>query len=108
VLDRVQGDTVLLAELVGILRLETRPLLEAIAAGLDAGDANAVEGAAHRLRGAVATFGAPAATAAAERLESMGRDGQLGDTGHAALDELERAMSALLNDLAIAYELSAP
>jgi len=52
--------------------------LIAIQAAVAAQDAAALAGSAHRLKGALVQFGAPAAVEAASRLEIVGRTGTLG------------------------------
>jgi PAS domain S-box-containing protein len=99
ILDRVQGDAALLAELVALLQAEAPRLLEDIGLAIGRGDARAVERAAHRLRGSVSSFGAPEATEAAMTLETMARSGDL-ETAPASRDRLDRAVSRLIGNLA--------
>jgi HPt (histidine-containing phosphotransfer) domain-containing protein len=49
-----------------------------IRAAIDARDGEALQRAAHALKGAAANFDAPAVTVAARQLEEMGRQGQFG------------------------------
>jgi two-component system, sensor histidine kinase and response regulator len=97
-LQRVGGDEELLAELVTVFRADGARLLEEIAAGLERGDAKAVERAAHSLKGSVRFFGAAAAADEALGLEKMGRAGDLAG-GREALARLhaecERLLAAL-------------
>ena len=74
VLDRIGGDEELLRELVGIYLEDEGRLLEDISGAVAAGDADALRRSAHTLKGAVSNFSAPAAWAAAQALESAGRD----------------------------------
>jgi HPt (histidine-containing phosphotransfer) domain-containing protein len=63
------------------------------------GDARAVGGAAHRLKGSLQTLGAEAAAVAALRLERMGRDRDLEGVEQAWLalkSEMERLNPELL------------
>ncbi len=97
-LQRIGGDEGLLAELVAVFRADSARLLEEIAAGLERGDARAVERAAHSLKGSVRFFGAAAAADEALRLEKMGRAGDVAG-GREALARLsaecERLLAAL-------------
>jgi PAS domain S-box-containing protein len=77
VLERVQGDWDLLVELVEILKTEAPRLLGDINDAVAAGDARALERAAHRLRGSVASFGAVTATELAHIVENFAREGNL-------------------------------
>lgn len=90
-LDRVGGDEELLREITGIFLDECPALVSEIQAAIDSGDAKKLERSAHTLKGSVANFGARAATSAAQRLESLGRKGQL--------EESPAAMAELLSQL---------
>jgi len=76
-LERVGGDVDFLQELAGIFREDCPKLLEEIRSAVAAGDAAALERAAHTLKGAIANFGADAAGQAAFHLERLGRAGEL-------------------------------
>ena len=92
-LERVEGDRALLAELVGLFLQDCPRLLAGIREAVARGDAKALERAAHACKGAVSNFAAPAATAAALRMEQMSREGNLAQAaeGCAALEaEIER------------------
>jgi CheY-like chemotaxis protein/HPt (histidine-containing phosphotransfer) domain-containing protein len=84
VLERVQGDWDLLVELVEILKTEAPRLLHDIDTAVAEGDARAIERAAHRLRGSVASFGAVTATEQAHIVENFAREGDLTAAGPAA------------------------
>jgi HPt (histidine-containing phosphotransfer) domain-containing protein len=93
-LDRVGGDKELLEE-VAQLFLETSPdLVAEIGRAVAAGNAEALERAAHTLKGSVGNFGAEAAFEAALRLEKMGRSRDLSGV-EAALRALEEEMERL-------------
>jgi signal transduction histidine kinase/DNA-binding response OmpR family regulator len=99
ILARVEGDRVLLAELVGIFRAEYPGLLANLRQKVGAGDARGVQEAAHAIKGTVGNFGAPAASEAARELEAMGRGGVLAgaDAGVARLEqEVDRLQWNLL------------
>jgi HPt (histidine-containing phosphotransfer) domain-containing protein len=86
-LDRVGGDEDLLREIASLFLNEYPATLQEIRRAVGARDSKAVEQAAHSLKGSVANFGAPGATRAALRLETLGRKGQL-DEAPLALNEL--------------------
>jgi HPt (histidine-containing phosphotransfer) domain-containing protein len=96
---RVGGDAELLRELAALFLEEYPRLLEAIRAALAAGDARALERAAHGLKGSVANFGAPAAVAAALALEQAGKRGELPGAGE-RLARLECVLETLRSELA--------
>ena len=71
-----------------------RRLMDGIRGAVERGDAHGMERAAHKLKGSVANFAAPAAYDAALRLEVMGREGHL-DQAREALTALDRALEEL-------------
>ncbi len=98
VLGRVGADPDLLLEVVGTFRMESLKLLQEIRRAVSCRDGAAVQRAAHSLKGALTTLAASAASRAALRLESVGRDGDLGrvDEAWGALQhEMERLQQAL-------------
>src|SRR5256712_231047 len=97
-MERLEGDAGLLAEMVGLFLQDYPRLLAAMREAVARGDAKSLERAAHTLKGAVSNFAAPAATAAALRLEQMGRQANLtqAEEAFAALEaELDRLKSLL-------------
>jgi two-component system, sensor histidine kinase and response regulator len=97
-LERVDGDVEFLAETVDILDEDAPGLLEALRVAVASGDANAVRGSAHTLKGMVANFCAPPAQEAALRLEQQGRSGDLAGAEAAVADlvaQVERLRGAL-------------
>jgi two-component system, sensor histidine kinase and response regulator len=76
-LSRVGDDRELLGELASLFLEEAPRLTQDIAAAIAANDARALRAAAHSLKGAVDNFAAKGAFAAAWRLETMGRNGNL-------------------------------
>jgi PAS domain S-box-containing protein len=90
-LERLDQDRDLLAELAELFLSEAPALLEAVRAAVARGDAQAVDRAAHKLKGSVGNFGASETQEAALALELMGRAGDLGGAP-AALDRLDRAL----------------
>jgi CheY-like chemotaxis protein len=98
-LARVGDDRALLKELIGLFLGECPRWLAAIREAIRQGDAGELRRAAHSIKGTVGTFGARAAFEAAQRLEAMGRDGNLAGAAEAA-DALEEAVRRLQPALA--------
>jgi PAS domain S-box-containing protein len=73
-LERVDGDAELLKELAGLFKSECPQRMADIRQAIDQRDASKLYQAAHTLRGSVGNFGARAATLAAQRLETDGRE----------------------------------
>jgi two-component system sensor histidine kinase/response regulator len=89
----VGGDRRLLGELVRLYFEERPKWLAEIRAAVASNEPLPVRRCAHNLKGTLISFGARAASEAAQRLETMGRNGNLNDAAEAfaALnDELER------------------
>jgi len=88
-LETVGGDRALLREAVSLFVEQDYPRhLENLKKGLDNQDGAAVKAAAHGIKGALASFGSRTARETALRLETMGRDGKLGEAA-ATLARLE-------------------
>jgi signal transduction histidine kinase/DNA-binding NarL/FixJ family response regulator/HPt (histidine-containing phosphotransfer) domain-containing protein len=97
-LGRVEGDRLLLSELVRAF-LHTAPLqLQAIDAALDRGEGSAIVRASNTLRGSIGTFGAAPAMQILGRLEVLGGLGDL-TSARQVRGELEREMARLLRAL---------
>lgn len=94
-LGRLDGDEAFLAELVALFLNDQPRLVSGIRQAVSAGDAPALARAAHTLKGSVSNFCAPAATAAAARLE---RASQAGDWP--AIPSAVQQLEALLDQLA--------
>jgi CheY-like chemotaxis protein len=93
-MERVEGDVALLAQMVGIFEGEGDRLMAAIDSAIRAGDAHTLERAAHTLKGMVSNFTATPAAAAAARLEELGRNQKL-DESAAAFRALQQELAAL-------------
>ena len=96
--DRVGGDESLLREITEIFLEEYPVLMSDIRGAIDSRDAVQLERSAHSLKGSVSNFGAADVTAAAYRLETLGRRCELGEAGEALLvleSQLERLRPAL-------------
>jgi HPt (histidine-containing phosphotransfer) domain-containing protein len=98
-LDRVNGDQELLAEVIGIFFREAPGVLADINEGFARRDAQSVRRAAHRIEGTLGTVGGIASAQAAHRLEAWASEGELDKAGR-ALKELEREMERLTPELA--------
>ncbi len=90
----LRGDSALAAALAALFLSECPLQMDAVRQAVAAGDAGALEQAAHLLRGSVGNFVAPEATAAAARLEAFGRAGDL-SLAAGALRTLEAAIERL-------------
>ncbi len=95
VLERFEGDMELVREVAELFVADCPHRLNAMHEALTAGDAAALQRAAHSLKGSVSNFSAADAVDAARRLETMGRDGDLANAP-AACVALEREIALLL------------
>jgi PAS domain S-box-containing protein len=99
---RLEGDGELLAEIVGEFVEASPRLLAEVQAAVRAADAQALERAAHRLKGTVGTFAAKQAFDAALNLEMIGKHGQMARaeetlaTVRRAVEDLSTALDAFL------------
>jgi len=98
-LARVQGDTQLLQELLGLFKDESPRLIGEIRAALSAHDPKALEAAAHTLKGVVGNFAADTAFQTALKLERQARGGELAGA-ELTLQELELQLERLKTALA--------
>jgi signal transduction histidine kinase/CheY-like chemotaxis protein/HPt (histidine-containing phosphotransfer) domain-containing protein len=93
-----EGDVDLLKEIAEMFLEETPLILAKIKDAVRRGDHNALERAAHTVKGSVGNFAAKHAFQAAQRVEQIGRDGDMGEAEDAykALDaEIEKLKPAL-------------
>jgi signal transduction histidine kinase/HPt (histidine-containing phosphotransfer) domain-containing protein len=102
--EQVAGDHGLIAELLGMFQAERTRLLVTLEEAIDRADARGVERTAHRLKGTFGTLAARAAADVAQRLESMGRTGNLVEARRelGALDEMARRVERELQGLVAA------
>ena len=99
-LERVGGDTELLKEIVPLFLKELPQLLTNLREAVASGDAKALEGAAHTLKGVVGNIGAQPPFEVALKLEMMGREANLAEAAPAYRrleNELNRLKSAIAN-----------
>lgn len=98
-LERVEGDRELLAEMVHLFQEEAPQLLAAMRDALARGDMAVMERAAHSLKGAASNLSAKVAAGAAMRLETDARNKDADSAGK-SLGELERTVERVLPALA--------
>ena len=104
-LERVDGDTELLSEIVDLFLNDVDALTDDIRQAVSAADASRIMRSAHRLKGSVATLAARRATEAALRLENIGRSGDVNGaaSAFAALEaevvRLPQALKALVAEV---------
>jgi len=98
-LENVGGSEEILDEMIDLFTTECPKQLDDIQAAFAAGDNEKLIRSAHTLKGSVALFAADAATAAARRIEFMGRDKELDDFQN-AWDDLKQNANELLSALA--------
>jgi two-component system sensor histidine kinase/response regulator len=98
-LRRIGDDSDLLRELINMFQEEYPRRLEALHTALERGDAGSVERTAHVLKGSASNFAAIEVVQAAQRLEILGRDGNL----HEAFDAY-RALEQALDNFRAALE----
>jgi len=77
VLARLQGDTILLAEMASLFLRDCPKHMANIRAAIGRRDSQALQASAHALKGSVSNFSAHAAAEAALRLETLGRQGEV-------------------------------
>lgn len=106
-LTRLGGDQKLLRELMGVFLQDYPPLVTEIRNAIEAGDAAALNEAAHSLKGMVAFFDVRSVTSAALNLEILGRRGKL-DEAPAALAVLEQELARLQRVLNGLMEVPVP
>jgi HPt (histidine-containing phosphotransfer) domain-containing protein len=104
---RVGGNPDVVREIIGLVQVECPRLLKAVRAALDGGSASEVERAAHSLKGTVGSIGARESLAVAQRLETLGRQGDLVQAGQ-AFPQLEEVIQRLQSVLATWTQESIP
>ena len=94
----VDGDRRLVRELIHLFLADCPQGLAKIKEAIRRGDAEALGRAAHTLKGSVGNFARKSAFAAAQRLEIMGRDGNLDNAGKTFIT-LESELARLTGEL---------
>lgn len=97
-LENLGNDSEFLKEVIGIFLADSPAQLAAIRAAVAANNPGEVMKAAHSLKGSVSVFGAKSAVAAAQKLETMGREGKKEGLGE-ALAALECEMALVTSAL---------
>jgi len=95
---RVEGDTLLLLEIIEVFLDDSPRLLSRIREALKREDLKSLEQVAHSLKGSVGNFCAPDAYAAALKVEKIGREGNV-EKAQEAWIALERAIEQLRSAL---------
>lgn len=98
-LERVEGDEELLAEMIKLFLADAPRLLDAMRNSLQQGDMIVLERSAHSMKGAASNLSANITTAAALKLEKNAKNGDA-ETSRASLSSLEEAVSRLVPILA--------
>ena len=93
-LERIDGDKVLLKEVLEIFLEDTPGLLVYLDTGIKNKDVEAVERAAHTLKGAAANISAKRLQAITHQLLLLARNGKLGDT-EGVYDDIIKNYNAL-------------
>jgi HPt (histidine-containing phosphotransfer) domain-containing protein len=97
-LEGFDGDRRLINQIVRLFLADYPQRLAGIKEAIHRGDANALARAAHALKGSVGNFAAKNAFAAAQRLETMGRNGELETAGDERI-ALESELALVSNEL---------
>ena len=98
-LERVEGDQELLAEIIHLFREDVPELLDAMRNALQQGDMTSLERSAHSMKGAAGNLSAHVAVGAAVRLEQSAKNGNA-ESSKANLAALQVAVDRLLPALA--------
>ena len=97
-LARVGGDEQIAAQLCAVFLDDAPKRLAVMARAVAAGDARALQTAAHAFRGAASVFDAADVVAAARRLEQLAADGDVA-AGAAVWPDLEARSRLLLDEI---------
>ena len=96
---RIPGGTEAVKRMAQLLIDECPKMIREIQDGLAAGDAVRFQRGAHTLKGSADVFGASQVVEVAKRLETMGREEQLGNGAEVALVELDAEVGRLIDAL---------
>lgn len=97
-LECLDNDPQLLKEVIGIFMADCPEKLAELRAAVTARNSNQIASGSHALRGSVSVFGAKTAVEAAQKLESLGRQGKVEDVDE-AFSALERAIALVTSAL---------
>jgi len=98
VLDRMDGDEVVLREILALFGQDAPHMMRKLEEARASGDAQRVERAAHSLKGASATISARTVAPLAQRVEQLAREGRLPEALD-QMDDLRREMQRLARAL---------
>lgn len=99
-LDRVEGDTELFFELVGVFLEEYPKTLAKLSEAVSNNDAKAVESEAHSVKSALGNVGAMTSHALAFELEKAGRNGEL-SSANELLAQLKEHIDLYLKEVEV-------
>ena len=94
-LEHVQGDRELLADIIRLFRAEAGPLLRIVREAAEDRDAAAISRASHTLKGSIGNFGSGPAYQAAKKMDELAQSGDASAAG-ALLPTLEAEIERLL------------
>ena len=97
-LERIDGDRILLFELLELLREDSPKQIQTLRVAISSQDAGAVQKAGHALRGALANLAAQTAATIAGEIESMGKNQDL-TSAATKLSELEAELARVIGSL---------
>ncbi|MGD0965534.1 MAG: Hpt domain-containing protein [Candidatus Acidiferrales bacterium] len=97
-LESLDNDAQLLKEVIAIFLADYPGRMSELRAAVIVRNPDTIASGSHSLRGSVGTFGARAAVEAAQKLESMGRHGNMGGVDD-AFSVLEREMALVVSAL---------
>jgi CheY-like chemotaxis protein len=97
-LDRLDGDTNVVRDVVRVFKEQSPNQIAQLRLALDINDCMSVANSAHSLKGSLLILSADRLASAAQKLETMGRSGELSGAIR-TLDELESGMAALADAL---------
>ncbi len=97
-LERIDGDRVFLAELLGLFRADSPDQIGAARKAVAENDAAALQQVGHTLKGALANLAAPVASRIASGLETMGKTGNMTLAG-TRVTELEKELAMVTQTL---------
>jgi HPt (histidine-containing phosphotransfer) domain-containing protein len=97
-LDRLDGDRLLLAELTELFRVDYPRQLDAIQQGIQRNDAPGVKQASHALKGALSNLSASKGREMAANLERLGASGELASAA-TVLNGLEKELARTMEFL---------
>ena len=106
-LNRLDGDRELLAELIDVFLPDAEGMLQCVSEAVARQDATAVGRAAHKIKGSLSIFSSSAATETAQLLETMGRNQDL-SLAREVLAQLEQQVERLKKALIELKETPCP